>query len=1047
MLRIYSQNNRSLLTFLLLIILASFTSLPQAQQTNKAIQVSETPIINITAPDIKAAIAADSRIYEPGMPYRIGIGSTASINLMTDGRNVIRPDGSTYSSVGISMAGAEAIILYFDAFRLAEGSRLRITNTRMQTLAGPYSSSDNPQTSSYFSSGLLGQDTIIIHLETPSGSTEQRMHIYEVGYVYEKQTSLIEKGIQVSGACQVNVICSPEGNNWQDKKHSVARILLKVGTNYYLCSGSLINNTSQNCTPYFLTAQHCGNGASANDLNQWVFYFNYDGLNCSSTSPQTTQSVVGATKRASAINSVGNYSDMLLLELNQTVPENFQPYFSGWNRNNSPASSGVGIHHPAGDIKKISTYTSTLTNYFNTHWDVRWIATANGHGTTEGGSSGSPLFNSNGEIVGTLTGGYSSCTNLTSADYYGKFSYHWSSNGTLASQQLAPWLDPISANVTTLAGKYCLILNADFYAAKSSINQGDSIAFFDLSSGTPSGWAWSFPGGFPDSSNIQNPVISYPNPGVYDVSLNASDASGNSTETKVGYIVVLDTNAIYCDTLRWPLSGTATLYTTTGGYTCGTNTYGDLAKAEFFPNTDTSQSITAALLRFGAATGNGTFKVAVWDNTGSGGKPGAIPIAYTQLSIASVVNDVQQGLHTYVPFNPPVKPGSNYYIGVILPTLSGDTLAIVSNQDGQANPVNAWEQWSDGSWWHFTDAWVGTADIQQAIFPIMCNVNSDSVIAGFSADTLIVPEHYSIHFTDTSTGPVLSRNWSFPGGNPTVSSSPTPVVQYDSAGIYNVSLIVNGFNNADTLMKSFYISVQSGPTAIIGWDSLHTNKGGTLSFTSLSSGDDLSFLWSLPGGTAGSLTDTTVTVSYADVGVFQSSLIVSSPWGNPDTAFFTITIEDELWGRITYANDNLRPMSAVLVIFESSGFPTDSAYSNPEGYYSFSGLSGNGQVSSVPGIPYPGGATNATDALLILKHFTGFTTLSGIRLEAADVDASGYVNSTDALQAAKRFAGVLTSFNAGDWLSEKAVINHSGNSQRMDIKIIVTGDVNASYTP
>ena len=85
----------------------------------------------------------------------------------------------------------------------------------------------------------------------------------------------------------------------------------------------------------------------------------------------------------------------LLVELNNDP--DFNPYFAGWNRSNIPATSGVSIHHPSGDIKKISTFTQSLTsagglgfgNDNTTHWRVYWSNTVNGHGVTEGGSSGS----------------------------------------------------------------------------------------------------------------------------------------------------------------------------------------------------------------------------------------------------------------------------------------------------------------------------------------------------------------------------------------------------------------------------------------------------------------------------------------------------------------------------------------------------------------------------------------------------------------------------------------------------------------------------------
>lgn len=114
-------------------------------------------------------------------------------------------------------------------------------------------------------------------------------------------------------------------------------------------------------------------------------------------------------------------------------------------------------------MKKISTFATTLTTTdveidevgttaANAVWEVRWSQNSNGHGVTEGGSSGSPLFNQNKLIVGTLTGGSSECSAPTEPDYFGCFSYHWESNGTSSTARLSSWLDPAGTNPTTLGG-------------------------------------------------------------------------------------------------------------------------------------------------------------------------------------------------------------------------------------------------------------------------------------------------------------------------------------------------------------------------------------------------------------------------------------------------------------------------------------------------------------------------------------------------------------------------------------------------------------------
>lgn len=83
---------------------------------------------------------------------------------------------------------------------------------------------------------------------------------------------------------------------------------------------------------------------------------------------------------------------------------------------------------------------------------------------------------------------------------------------------------------------------ADFSANIMAINLGDSINFNDLSSGSPTSWAWEFQGGTPSSSTLQNPRnIHYNIAGTYNVTLVVTNASGNNSKTKTAYIVVTNT--------------------------------------------------------------------------------------------------------------------------------------------------------------------------------------------------------------------------------------------------------------------------------------------------------------------------------------------------------------------------------------------------------------------------------------------------------------------------------------------------------------------------
>ncbi len=161
-------------------------------------------------------------------------------------------------------------------------------------------------------------------------------------------------------------------------------------------------------------------------------------------------------------------SDGALIKLRDNVPKEWRPFYNGWYRRNAPATSGVVIHHPYFDVKKIITYVSSLiTDTYDERprdeygniigpgiygaTDAYWKVQYDGNSVTEGGSSGSPIFSQEGLIMGALTGGKTFCYNKFAYDFYGKFSYHWDYlEGE--NRQMKKYLDPINEGNKTLKG-------------------------------------------------------------------------------------------------------------------------------------------------------------------------------------------------------------------------------------------------------------------------------------------------------------------------------------------------------------------------------------------------------------------------------------------------------------------------------------------------------------------------------------------------------------------------------------------------------------------
>lgn len=720
---------------------------------------------SLPAPDMEKIKREDGDQEKNGMLRKVARSVHAGFTPDNSGSWNDLPDGGRVWRLAIQVDGALALGVCYDGFFLPPGGQLFLYNKDRSQLLGAYTWQNNPENSGAFANELIQGDVVNIEYYEPARVRNKAIiSISELAYVYRDYS--FRKGAKDFGqseSCEVNINC-PEGANWQDEKTGVARIFLKVGSMWGWCSGSLINNCRNDCTPYLLTADHCGEGSSAADMNQWVFHFNYEASGCPNPSTEpSSQTITGCSLKANGGNAGNDGSDFYLVLLN-TAPT-FNPYYNGWDRNNTAPASGVSIHHPSGDIKKISTFTSACTSASwggtvpNTHWELTWAATTSGHGVTEGGSSGSPLFNGSGLIVGDLTGGGSYCSTPNNPDMYGKFSYSWDQNGTTAATRLKDWLDPDNTGATTLQGHYCSggsSFTANFSANVTNIPVGGTVDFTDLTSGTPTGWTWTFNGGTPATSTSQNPAgIQYNTAGLYTVSLTATDGTNTDSETKPNYIIVGNTQPVdgICDTLRYPMPGQLVLYSVryisgAYGYISGTNGYSDKAKADYFVPAAQYTKLTGAWLQFGKArkrsNADDNVIFCAWPNTGTGNSPGSVPLGTDTLKMSQIVNEVNGHNMTYISFNPVIDITSPFFLGVILPNYPGDTLALLTNKTGQSNPCTAWEQWQNGLWYSYADSSSWGYYLSHAIHPIVCQAN-------YSMDESDPDEGVSV-FPNPSTG-------------------------------------------------------------------------------------------------------------------------------------------------------------------------------------------------------------------------------------------------------------------------------------------------------
>lgn len=351
-----------------------------------------------------------------------------------------------YGKFTIKLDGALSSSINFDKFDLPQGTEMYIYNENGNMITGPITEKEN-NLNKIWGSWVYQGSWLVIEIKTPLLTLKKLvLHSNNIAYGYKEVYAKVN-GFGTSGPCEINVLC-PLGSGWEGERNSVALVLNDNGQDW--CSGCMVMNTCNSNRPFFLTANHCFTGQN---VTAWRFTFQAWSPTCSPSQNSNGVTYNGSTLRANYANS-----DFCLVELNNTPPTNSGINYAGWTRSSTPAQNATGIHHPHGDVMKISKSNSAVVRSGwsgpgNDHWQVFWSPQNNGNGqtvtaVTEGGSSGSPLFDQNHRVVGQLHGGPSVCGGSQLWDYYGSFDVSWTGGGT-NSTRLSNWLDPSNSGAMT----------------------------------------------------------------------------------------------------------------------------------------------------------------------------------------------------------------------------------------------------------------------------------------------------------------------------------------------------------------------------------------------------------------------------------------------------------------------------------------------------------------------------------------------------------------------------------------------------------------------
>lgn len=776
---------------------------PISFQTFKAnvfsnVKFEEMPLVD------EYALREEDKILDtlPGMPWRFGFNHEVDLNPDNSGFWDIIPGQGRLWRLALRSTNAKTINLTFNRYKLPDGAKLFIYNEDKSVVLGAFTSKNN-QEHGYFSTTLIPGEAITIEYFEPFDvDFEGELNLMWVTHGYRGPYEYA-KGFGSSGACNLNVAC-PQAAGWEDQIRSVC--MLVSGGNGF-CTGTLINNTNLDGKPYILTADHCYSNPAS-----WVFWFNWQSATC--TNPPSSppyNSLNGATLRAR-----NSASDFCLVEINTAVPQSFNAYWSGWNRTTELTLNEtiVGIHHPSGDIKKFSYSTTGVTsaNYLGNpgsgtnHWRIQW----SGGTTTEGGSSGSALYDSNKRIIGQLHGGYAACGN-TQPDYYGKLGVSWTGGGTTTTR-LSDWLDPTNSGVMVLDGfdPYAIVCTPPTQQATnfSSSDIQDNQMTIGWTRGNGNQVLVVARKGAAVSGNPSNGV-SY--------TANASFGSGSSLGA--------DTYVVY--------KGTGTSVTVTN-LLPGTTYH--FAIYEFF--TADNCYNTSALTGSASTTGTApcvycTVSATTDDNTG---------ITKVIFNTIDNTSTGAPGYTDYTNISTDVVPGQQYQLSVRVNTDGNYTVQTRAWIDWNKNcTFDAGEEYNLGSATNTANGLTSLSPLTitvpanavlgpttmrirtvygNTVTPLACgnqnyseaedytiNVIAGGVFANFSANPLTVEVGQPVTFTDASGGgTITSWAWIFgDGANPATATGQGPhQVTYNTPGQKTISLTVNG---DITETKANYITV------------------------------------------------------------------------------------------------------------------------------------------------------------------------------------------------------------------------------------------------
>lgn len=533
---------RSVLFLLLTLALPVATASPPGQELPP---LGAAAVLTLPPLDAAKALAEDAADKRIGAPRRYGLVAGVKGDLLGQGEWTRLKDGRWLWRLAVDAPAAKALDFHFNRFDLPEGAALWIRSADGSDALGPYGRGDMRREGELYTP-LLGGDAALLELEVADADRGRvALALGGVTRAYrgpfgEPQSA--DGAAPKSGSCNVDVAC-PQGDPWRPQIASVAHYTFQRDGSSFVCTGQYTRDASAADNRLFTTANHCiGTDTHARTM---VFYWGYENATCrtpGSAASGTRIPLAGnfrATQSGARLLGTHGDSDFTVVRMDVDVPGAAQAVATGWDRRENIPASTFSVHHPQGHEKRISFDSDPPLLRNATAPGINgnrfWHILAWNLGTTEGGSSGSGLWNPDGRLIGVLTGGEASCTNNVN-DYYGRLSTAWEGGGT-PSTRVRDWLDPFNTNAQFTDGGGSGGLTGvalESPAFTSAPEAGATVTFSGSASGgaAPYTYQWDLDGDgqFDRTSGASQIQASFPRAGTFQVALRVSDSGGMSSQ-------------------------------------------------------------------------------------------------------------------------------------------------------------------------------------------------------------------------------------------------------------------------------------------------------------------------------------------------------------------------------------------------------------------------------------------------------------------------------------------------------------------------------------